>query len=46
MLLSDSAGIVDAMVGYRVEVGFDVWWRPGHHHIPLAGDLHNVVLQG
>ena len=38
--------MIAEMVGHHVEHGFDVWWRANSHHMPLAGDLHSIMVQG
>ena len=34
------------MAEHRVTNGFDDWWRPNRHCMPLAGKLQNITLQG
>ena len=46
MLLNYLTGIACGLVGHRLEIWFDVWWRFSSHSIPLAGDLHVIVSCG
>ena len=44
LLLNCSTSVPGEMVEHRVNNGFNVWRRLSHHYLPLARDLHNIVL--
>ena len=45
VLLNYTTGIVNGLVEYGTENGFDAWRRLYHHYLPLAEDLQQLLIQ-